>query len=169
VCGYVQALKPFELSGLNQWFFRSLYWNPEVPTPLISVKALSTWLLPSLHQRNVSSICWSETEDQWSVRATSNALQRKFHANPFFYNSKLWLFVAVSTNLYLYSWKACLLLAVLVIVHFSQGAEANFHKLVRPIPAEHSVSLDSCFSLLEFLPKTSFSSQLFTLSSKPPG
>jgi hypothetical protein len=42
---------------------------------------------------------------------------------------------------------------VFVIVHFSQGAEANFQKGVRPLPAVHSVSLDSCVSLLDFFPK----------------
>jgi hypothetical protein len=145
----------FKLWNLLSWvdctteFFCSLCWNPEVPTPLISVKALSRWLLPFI-KKSKQHFFWVRQKCQWSVRSTRNGLQRKFHANHFFYNSKLWLFVAVSTNLYLYSWQVCLLLAVLVIVQFSQSAEANFHKGVRPLPAVHSISLDSCILLLEF-------------------
>jgi hypothetical protein len=56
--------------------------------------------------------------------STRNALQRKFHANPSFYNSKIWLFVAVATNMYLYSWKACLLLARRG-GNFSQGSSPS--------------------------------------------
>jgi len=146
VCGYVQALKPFELSGLHHWVFLFVVlesWSPYSIDICEGLKYVAA-AFPSSKKRKQHLF-----ERDRSVRATSNALQRKFHANPFFYNSKLWLFVAVSTNLYLYSWKACLLLAVLLIVYFSQGAEANFHKGFRPLPAVHSVSLNSCFSLLE--------------------